>query len=218
MYARFQRLFLFVTFVSMLAITSCAPSIPSETSPPVATSTMSIETLRADPDYMAGCIKINPNFVDVQAGYKGIYPGRTTQDEVRNVFGKPLRIPQIAEGTLWEYEYLAVSFEKSKVSELYVFESNGATLRDFILQYGCPDEIYALDVNEHPYGEYSRLMFLYHRIGFDFTIDNIPAKLDDTAYQTTYFKPGTRDDFMNIFLSLTVPNAAKPIDWDDAVD
>ncbi len=212
----------------MLVISSCTTSIPIETPAPVATSTpgetptpvasstMSIETLLADPGYMAGCKAINPKLVNKQASYKGVYPGLTTQDEIRNIFGKPLRVPQIKE-TVWEYGYMSVVFNKTRVSNLYVFGDNVTTLNDLILQYGCPDGIYVVDVSEHGYGEYSRLLFFYHRIGFDFTIDHVPAKLSDTVDQMGYFMPGTLEDYNNTFHIFNPPDYAKLMTWDESV-
>jgi hypothetical protein len=225
---RFQRLFLFGTFVLMLAISSCTSSTssetpvpvvtstPSVTPAPVVTSTMSIETRLADPGYMAGCKAINPELVDEQASYKGVNPGLTTQDEIRSIFGKPLRVPQIKE-TVWEYDYMSVFFDESTVSKLYAFGDNATTLNDLILQYGCPDGIYVVDVSEHGDGAYSRLLFFYHRIGFDFTIDHVPAKLSDTVDSMGYFVPGTLEDYNNTFHIFNPPDYAKLMTWDESV-
>jgi len=216
MYASIQRLVLINIFILMLLISSCTSTTLLKTPTPVSTPTRSIETLQADPSYMAECKKINRDIVDEQASYKGIYPGRTTQDEVRNVFGKPLRVPQIKE-IIWEYGDRSVVFDKSKVSKLYVFGDNATTLKDLILQYGCPDGIYALDTSVHAYGDYSRLVFFYHRIGFQFSIGHNPAKLNDTVDQMTYFMPGTLDDYKNTFRFFSVPNSIKLMTWDEAL-
>jgi hypothetical protein len=177
---------------------------------------VSIETLRADPGYMAGCKEFNPISMNEQAGYQGIYPFITTQEEVSNILGTPLRINEFNEIS-WEYGKLDVVFDKKIVSELYVVGDDVTTLKDLIVQYGCPDVIYALDINEHPFGEYSRLLFLYPSIGFDFTIDHIPAKMNDIVYDMRYFKPGALDDYKNMFFTLSVPNASKPMTWDRSV-
>jgi len=182
----------------------------------MATSTMDMETLLADPGYMAGCKAINRNLVEEQASYKGVYPGTTTQDEISNIFGKPLRIPQIKE-TVWEYGYMSVVFDESTVRNLYVFGDNSTTLNDLILHYGCPDGIYVVDMSEHGYGEYSRLRFFYHRIGFDFTIDHVPAKLNDTADQMGYFMPGTFEAYNNTFHLFSPPGYVKLVTWDESV-
>jgi hypothetical protein len=189
--------------------------MPNETPIPISTSTISIETLSADPNYMSGCKEINPNSVSRQASYKGIYPGQTTLDEVRNVLGKPLRTYDLTDIS-WEYDNLAVVFDESIVIGLYV-DGDNATLKDLILRYGCPDAIYAVDIYEHPSGAFSRLLFLYPDIGFDFAIDNIPAKLNDTIYQMDYFLPGTLEDYKKRSFSLTIANASKPMTWDEAV-
>ncbi len=91
------------------------------------------------------------------------------------------------------------------------------SLEDAIGRYGCPNAIYALDVNEHPYGEFSRLLFVYQTAGLYFTIDKIPAEVNDKIGEISFFVPGTLEDFLNRFDSLLVPNASKPLTWDGAV-
>ena len=212
-----NRIFLYAAlFVLALLIASCQSNIPAETPRPVPTVTISIETLRASPNYMAGCEKINLNSTKMQAGYKDIYPGYTTKDEVEDLLGKPIRTNEI-NSTTWEYDNLAVTFDGLIVNELFVAGDSVTGLKDMILKYGCPDAIYALDINEEHRGEYSRLLFIYPGIGFDFTVDIIPADLNGRINDMSYFKPGTLAYYSDLIHTLDITDTSKLMTWDEAV-
>lgn len=220
MKTKLQRIFMGVTFALVFVMASCstgtpaATLIPSPTSTSIPTPVRTIETLRADPNYMAGCEKINSRPEKAQVGYQGIYPGRTHENEIEERIGKPLKINYLGG---WEYDDMVVGFDKTIVNELYVDGDGVTALKDFVMQYGCPDVIYAKSVSEEPSYDYAELLFTYHRIGFDFKIDHIPAELSDMPYTVAYFIPGTLEDYKNSFLWLKNLSAAKPINWGEAV-
>lgn len=222
-------LFLYAIFVLEFALCSCQGDITAETptlipalthtptSVPklISTSTISIETLRSDASYMAGCKTINPNPVNEQVSYKGIYPGRTTKSDVEDTMGKPLRTPDL---TSWEYGDVTVFFDELIVDKLFVTGNNVTTLRDMVVQYGCPGAIYALDINEEKHGNYARLLFVYPSIGFHFTLDSIPADLNEKITTMSYFIPSTLEHYIDsMCCTLTDSNTSKPMSWDEAV-
>ncbi len=213
-----NRVFLVLFVVSLiLLISSCRPGAPAEpTITPVPTSTKNIATLIADPSYMDECKQIYPNSSTEQVGYKEVYPGRTDKSMAEDLLGKPLKVYEINE-TTWEYADLDVVLDDSLVKAIFVAGDGVTTLEDMISQFGCPDVVYALDVNEEPQAEYSQVTFLYYRIGLIFTIDHIPAKLNDTITKLTYFEPGTLEDFTDQFRAFAVPDKAKPIPWAEAL-
>lgn len=201
-----------------LLMTACTANVPTETTIPLPTSTMDIVVLRSRPDYMAGCLELNSNVYGTQANYRGIYAGLTRDSDVLALVGEPLKINNLVDRS-WEFEKFSVIFDKTVVTQVLADDDGkiqNGNLADMIGEYGCPEIIYAVDINEHPFGEYSRLLFTYPKIGFDFTIDNIPAKLSDRISATSYYVPTTFEAYTERF-ALMIPNASKPLIWADAV-
>jgi hypothetical protein len=211
---------LLVSFLLVLShiLYACAPQTASETVALAPTATIDIAVLRSDPSYMARCLELNPKVYQSQVSYRSVYPGKTTGDDLRQLLGEPIRINHLTDVS-WEYDGAIVIFDQEVVSSIVVYDDTvlNDSLEEAISNYGCPDAIYALDINEHPYGEFSRLLFVYHNIGLYFTIDKFPADLNDRVDQISFFAPGTLDAFLRKYDSLLVPNASKPLTWDEAV-
>jgi hypothetical protein len=207
-----------VLLVLTLLSVSCTAVISSKTITPAPTATIDIDVLRSDPNYMARCLELNSDVYPSQVGYKGIYPGQTRDNEVRQLVGEPLKINNQVDIS-WEYDGFVVLFDKNLVTWIVVYNGEilNDTLQNSIHKYGCPDAIYALDINEHPSGDYSRLLFIYHNVGVYFIIDKIPAELSDKIEEISYFVPGTLEEYLKRFEMLLIPDATKPLTWDEAV-
>lgn len=212
------RLILNVLWMFTLVVVSCTTSISSETAAPTPTATIDIDVLRSNPGYMAGCLELNPDVYQSQVSYRGVFPGQTRESDVRQLLGEPLKINNLTDVS-WEYDGFIVIFDGELATSIIVYNDEvlNESLEDAIGRYGCPNAIYALDVNEHPFGQYSRLLFVYHDIGLYFTIDKIPVEVRDKIGEISYFVPGALEDFLKNFDSMLIPNASKPLTWDDAV-
>ncbi|MDQ3005567.1 MAG: hypothetical protein M3R47_09320 [Chloroflexota bacterium] len=104
-----HRLILNILWIFTLVAVSCTTTISSETAAPVPTATVDIDVLRSDPGYMAGCLELNPDVYQSQVGYRGVFPGQTSDDDVRQLLGEPLKINNLTDIS-WEYDGFIVTW------------------------------------------------------------------------------------------------------------
>jgi hypothetical protein len=219
MQTKAHQIVLNILLALMLFITSCTTKTLTEAPILVLTPTTDIAALRSSPDYMRGCLMLNPQVHSSQANYRGIYPGRTTASEVRQRVGEPLKANDFSELS-WEYDRFTILFKEEVVTQIFADDDGErltSNLRDVINTYGCPEVIYGVDINEDPGGEYSRTLFVYLNLGVQFMFDKLPVKLTDTVDRVDYFEPSTLSNYHNIFTYLSIPNKSRPLKWNGAV-
>jgi len=182
-----------------------------------------IESLVLDPDYLKGCHELNPTPYKEQASYKGIFPGKTTSIEVKQLIGEPIKIYE--KDAWWVYDDYAVVFDGEIVSEMRV--PVVPSLYEMIKKYGCPEAIFAFHLTEdnpaadEP-GTLGMVRFVYPAIGLEFEIYNYPAQLSDENYVVYYYVPKSLHDYIydKTFRKelLETPGIIKLVTWDEAVE
>lgn len=173
----------------------------------------------ANPDYMNGCGELGSLAVGNQQGYLNIFPGKSNKLEVEGILGKPERISSFSDYEEWRYDEVNVRFTSGELSSIFVHSlGKRATLSELVNLHGCPDIIFAMDVSEHPEGNYFVLSFVYHNIGVSFFYNSLFVTLDSKYVESIYFKPSSLEEFIiEREGSYSYPNRAKPITWEEAV-
>ncbi len=187
--------------------------------PTVAVDT--IESLVLDPNYLKGCHELNPLIYKEQASVDGIFPGKTTLREVKQLIGEPKK--RHYDESI--YDYYTIYFEKGIVST--ISEGGSPPLREVIEIYGCPEAIFAFHLTEdNPAADIPGLLgmvrFVYPSIGLEFEIYNYPARLSDGISGPFYFVPKSLHDYIyDNSLSEDLPRipvTVKLVTWDEAVE
>ena len=181
-----------------------------------------IEALVLDPNYLKGCHELNPLIYKEQVSVDGIFPGKTTSREVKQLLGEPKRTFQ---DRIYYYDGYTISFEKGVVSA--IGEGASPPLREVIEIYGCPEAIFAFHLTEdNPAADIPGLLgmvrFVYPSIGLEFEIYNYPARLSDGISGPFYFVPKSLHEYIydnNLSEDLPrIPVTVKLVTWDEAVE
>lgn len=201
------------TGTPFLSYTSTVTIIPSQTvtsQPPVERNYRIV----SDPDYLKDCRRQYPSAPDQQIGFRDIYPGKTTADQVRENLGDPTR----RDGEIWVYYdgdfgYYYISFEDNLVDWVSVgvdligsgdevplpLKNNLLHPKELLIKYGCPDLIIAMELDPPPFAEipnYNTTFFEYHRIGIEVRFDGYPILYSDVPSNITFFEPVSLRDFL----------------------
>lgn len=213
--------------VTLIFFTGCSPlpqaapwspsPVPTSTSTPSAEILDLAETLEADPGYLASCRSEYPTGEQSQAGYEGIYPGISTSQETQELLGPPEQKIQCIEREVnWLYgSDLTVVLEKNLVSWIDVSPSK--PLQYYLELYGCPDIVFALDRNQHPYGDYDALLLVYHTLGLEMIFGDITLRKTDTPLGLAYYPQGTLAKYFDNLPWLNDSAKVKPVQWEDTV-
>jgi len=206
---------LYIILIGITTLWSCINTsqqpIQNLTPSPIPTI-ISVETVVADSDYLSGCRTKYPNSVKNQIDFKGIYPGVSTKEDLTRILGKPTKIIQVIPSEIeWLYDTDAFFLEKDLVVAIYT--DGQVTLKDYLDLYGCPEIIFATDLNQHPAGNYKNLLFVYPQAGFTIAFNEITIQLTDIPIQVAYYTSGTLNDFLSQNEFLLYAIIAKPIFW-----
>lgn len=202
---------------------------PWEPKPTLLPTLVPLETLVADPNYMKGCLAINPTKYKKQADFMNIYPGVTPPYEIEILLGKADTVTNQSFSVEGEeaHSYKAlkatifIDVRTHVVDVIDIHPTNPPSLREIVKLYGCPDVIYAIDTNYELTGKYSATLLVYYRYaGISFSFDNLPIEEDAKPRYIYYFFPGLK--FLENAYNLEPPTYAYlagylPITWYEAV-
>ena len=198
--------------------TSTFAVTPVSTSPPVSIQLFA-EDLASDVNYLTECRLINSTRTTEQIAYKNVLPGKTTETELRLLFGTPDKTSVMKGVTDWVYGNIGLTSENGVITYILVpFEgSPDLTLKWFVLTYGCPDFIFAVNTSSIP-GNFDDTLFVYHHAGFEIQFGSYPAAISDVPVNISYFQPAGIQEYIdeNGWAVLGL-GFGKPVVWTDAV-
>ena len=221
-----------VTATSTLEVVSAAPT-QTETLMPEATSEPPVERFYrtvSDKDYLKNCRSQYPLVSNQQIGFRDVYPGKTTSEEVLENLGQPNERSTVGEYQDWLYsdDNLTFSYHiliKENIVDSAIVETDMAILlplKDILTEYGCPDLIIATELDPSSVAEtpsYNTTFFIYHTSGIQIRFEGFPASPSSLASIVSYVKPLAlrdflEDDYENGFL---VNSFSAPMSLEDAV-
>jgi hypothetical protein len=99
------------------------------------------KTLVADPEYLKDCRLITGSRQSLQLDYFGVFPGQSTDEDVKILIGNPSDQHHIEKKEEWVYTGFNMYIEDKVVTSIYVHEDRTIMLKlkDVISKYGCPD-------------------------------------------------------------------------------
>lgn len=216
--------------IVVVLTTSCSRIAVKETepnttpSPKSVTQSVSVESLVktavSNPNYLRECKDLNPVDSEEQISYRNIWPGKTKASELELILGSPDEKYTFSGTTDWVYDDISLSIEGDIVTEVLISVDTGTdlTLMEIILEYGCPNIIFAVNTTEDQFG-YTDTRFVYHNIGAEFSFRRYPASLNDTPSHVKYFRPMNLEEYLetNEWTALDT-YLGKPIEWNDAIE
>lgn len=169
-----------------------------------------------------------------QASYRGLYPGISTKEVVEQVLANSV----FAESTQNNEDkgtneqtpspYVEIAYDTSGViveilTDYGLEENTNLTLLELINLYGCPDLMFAINMNEdtmsetHPFND---IKFVYVNLGLEAFIERFyaPAPLENDVYLIRYFIPTTVTQYLQTNESLNEPFYAKRIIWNELLE
>jgi hypothetical protein len=208
--------------------------IQAETLHPKATSEPPVERFYrtvSNPDYLKNCKTQYPFVSNQQIGFRDIYPGKTTPDEVLENLGQPIVERSTVDGhNDWLYydDNLTFSYhiliKENLVDSATVVTDKSLLLpaKDILLKYGCPDLIIATELDPAPFAEtpnYNTTFFIYHTLGIQIRFEGYPILSSYSASTINYVKPLSLRDFLvndyeNGFL---VDSFSVPVSLEEAI-
>lgn len=194
----------------------------------VSTPTISVYDYVTDPAYKSECLDINPTTFQSPVNFLGIYPGRTTSEQVKKLLGEPSKVFATAEGFNWFYDkneniFISTIFIGNIVDRIDVVnqDKNHPSLDEIAGELGCPNLMTLVDQSEHSDGNYNMAVFIYPEIGVEYWFEFFGTKLtlESVATEIRYIKPIALEDYIssfNPFLSVNSP-FIKPVFWKEIV-
>lgn len=214
---RFDRILILIV---LTFTTGCVKPKAPILSP--ATDVVSVPTVQAKVDYLEGCRKTYPKKFEQQIGYGNIYPGKSTKQSVEDNLGVPEKIIIIDENHE-EYIYnetkLGIFFDQDRVSLIILSDTSKRfrPLEFYLINYGCPDIVFAFDDNQHPTSDYKTLLFVYHKNGMTLMFEPFPVSLSDSPFWINFYPPSTLVDFLGEREYFNDPNKTTTVLWDDVI-
>lgn len=173
----------------------------------------------SNPKYLSKCKNLNPVDSEKQISYQNIWPGKTRESDLELILGSPDEKYTFSGTTDWVYDNVSFSIEGDMVTEVLISveTETDLTLMEIILEYGCPNIIFAVNTTEDQAG-YTDTRFVYHNIGAEFSFRNYPTSLNNTPSHIKYFQPMNLEEYLetNEWTALDT-YLGKPIEWNDAV-
>lgn len=175
----------------------------------------------SSPQYLSACREINPNIVKQQANFHNLLPGKTSLQQTVDIFGEPAQITSFGNLRQLHYPDFTVNFVKDSdlIAEIHVYgvqEMN--TLLSFILEFGCPDLIYAFDEAEEPTGYFNSVYFYFSNIGLELYFADFPIKLNQISRAIGYYQPALIGDYMTTNKAVFgIKNKVQIVSWKQAV-
>lgn len=202
-------------------IETLVSATPMLTNTPILSPAILARTLVADSEYMRDCKAINSSHQEGQLDYHRVLPGKSTNEDVLNLMNKPTENNYFHETIEMVYRGFNVYIENDVVDSIYVYEDPHllVSLERLILEYGCPDLIYAIDSSiDQPGGNYSVTELIYLNNGIEFLFSSFPVSLTETPYMIDFFKPQPLEKYLirSNFINEGIENS-KPMLWDEAV-
>lgn len=197
-----------VVSVLFFQLTSC---IPVKGLPSSFIATPSTTTNTTASDHMLDCNSLNSIQQKEQVGFRGVYSGKTSQNEARKLLGIPLDTSTDINGI---ENFLYDGFQINIKNQIVVsVHDNTQTylLRDMIAEYGCPDFILTgLNPENLPL-----IMMGYLNLGVFMDVFEYPVSLDSGMY-ITYLEPTTMDKFLSSDYVKYIGDI-RLVSWQDAI-
>lgn len=228
-----KKMFISLTFltISISFLFGCTliqkgHTIDATKSPTISSTTISLSaaevvTFVSNPEYMKECKMINPDNHKGQISYLGIYPGQSTSEDVLKHLDRPTETNYFSNDEEWVYKGFNINIEEDVVESIDVYGDPQlvVSLKELIIQYGCPDLILAVDDSiEQPNGSYSLAHFIYIGNGIDFIISGFPVSLTDVPYSVGFFIPQSLEDYLNRSDYINFgPKVENVVSWREAV-
>lgn len=170
----------------------------------------------SEPNYLLECLNISTKQSTKPIGYKGIIPGQTSANDVRNLVGNPLYITDILHE--WTYAGFNIDFKKDTVSWISVFaDVNLMTpLKVVLKKYGCPEIIIAFDPNEDDMGVLGGTSFIYPSGGVEFQFFNYPVSLNEISSGVNFFVASSLYEYLKD-RSVPFGGTVQIVTWEEAV-
>ena len=215
-------------------VLSSETSSLSATSVPKATSEHPIERfyrIVSDIDYLEDCRNQYPSVSHQQIGFRDIYPGKTTSDQIFERLGQPRLHDVTIDGyEEWRYYDDNLSFAysihtKEDIVDFVTVEVDRETLlplKDILNNYGCPDLIIASELDPPPFAEtpnYNKTFFIYHTAGIEIRFEGYPVSYSDSAFIVNLIKPLSLRDYLEKKYEqvLLVNDFSSPVQLEEAV-
>jgi hypothetical protein len=178
-------------------------------------------TLIADPQYMKDCKTISAPRLRDQQDYLEIFPGQSTDEDVKTRLGNPREQNHFEKTEEWVYGGFNIYIEDGVVSSIEAYEDAQimVNLSQLNLEYGCPDLILAIDTSiDRPTGNYDLTKFIYLNNGIEFVFLDFPVSLADNPTSVVFFMPQSAESYLeqSHLENLSLENG-KPVWWGEAV-
>lgn len=198
--------------VALLFVSSCLTNNDSNSSVSTLTNTtpnQTFENVTYDENYMKDCKNKFPLIHSQQIGFREIYPGFTTEDQLIAQLGQPNKFSKTDEGEEYLYFDPDVSYAyhffitNHVVSDIFI-EADAETLsplQNILEKYGCPDVIFAVSASDDPFDNilnYNRTFFVYLDAGIRIKFEGYPINYLDTPFVVGFVKPISLDDFLEL--------------------
>jgi hypothetical protein len=198
-------------------------NIPQNYTPGPTATTIPLETLITGPNYMSGCLAINPVRYTKQEGYLNIMPGVTLSDDLERLVGTP----DVKRTDAQRFDNLSMMIRIDPATHIVIEiridqHANFPSLMEIIQKYGCPDVIYAINNSmDGPRGIFGATDFVYFKqVGISFRFWRYPVRFEDKPRGIDYFLPGIKA--LEDVYALKPPTYADPVShlpvsWDAAI-
>lgn len=205
----------------LLGMAGCAAWVNGARSTPEPSQTMLslIEEASRRPEYLADCRALFGRGSARQAEVAGLKPGVDTQANVLVQLGAPAET-RGAEGAEWYYSGLLLNFRGDTLDSVFADGDRflERTLKQTLMEYGCPDLILGIDQAEEPNRSYSAAHFVFSSIGASFLFRELPVPMDARPLVAEYFLPGSvHAAAVHLGYQYYTREAGAPLEWVDAV-
>lgn len=161
---------------------------------PVIAATPKFGNVTFDEHYLSECVRQYPPKFVQQVGFHNVYPGITTPIEALEKLGPYQQDYNTDNGKLYSYD----AFNFFAIDDLvnYITVQPGSntvqTVKDALMDYGCPDLILASIRIDDPYGNetvFNNTEFIYSEEGISVGFDSYPLKLSSPVPGLVFMKP-----------------------------
>ncbi len=222
--------FLKICLVIAVLLTACIPTKingevqntdPTLAPTPAPSPAILAKTLVADPEYLRDCMIVGSPRQHIQLDYLDIFPGQSTDENVKTLLGDPLERNHVKKIEEWVYSGFNIYLESNIVTSIDVYDDVQimVSLKELISEYGCPDLIFAIDTSiDQPAGNYDLTKFIYYNNGVEFFFPDFPVSLSDVPISIGFFKAESLESYLERYnYDNYGPENGKLVSWNEAV-
>lgn len=216
----FLQMILFIKFVLILSgcirneiVTSptefsTADLIKDNATPISVLSSREVQEIVNDEGYLDGCKDTYSHPPNKQLGFKEIYPGISTTEDIIEKLGTPYEHNKLNNGQEdYVYSDQGILFanrftiENNVVTDILIYENKELLSAEHVLKlYGCPNILIAFTYDDHSENRgFEGVGFWYLNGGLYVSFRKYPIRLSDVPETIVFKLPFTLDVFLDTF-------------------